>query len=212
MLPTKHVILILIVFGLIIWFIINIKSTEQFKTQEQPPVTCLPLERRKNLANITNIANLVNPENIANIDKYRNKKFKLKKYRDKEPCPRPVQSIKDFHKDFFNFRDYTNENTSIVMDPVDRINKVMLEDDLHNVKIKDVFDKITESTDLYQQPRTRVHQFDNILYDNYDTSVVSGMQNVRKEWKYSGESTNNGKIVEHEDPYDPSDTKNFPVC
>ncbi len=65
-------------------------------------------------------------------------------------CDKPIQSHKDFQRDFFGFRDSkTNWNTSIEYDPVDAINNSVLFNEYDGVKIKDIYDNMTYGTTVY---------------------------------------------------------------
>nr|QBK88932.1 MAG: hypothetical protein LCMiAC02_00250 [Mimivirus LCMiAC02] len=74
-------------------------------------------------------------------------------------CKRPVKSVKQFHDEFFKFRDYhTNENSSMRYDPVDKIVNMQLDGDLSkndakykSMKIKDIYDNLTAGTNRYSK-------------------------------------------------------------
>jgi len=79
-------------------------------------------------------------------------------------CKKPVKSIKQFHKDFFNFRDsHTNDNTSIRYDPVDKMADIRLDGGMDrmdgeksklfsgSVKIKDIYDNLVAGPPEYNK-------------------------------------------------------------
>ncbi len=74
-------------------------------------------------------------------------------------CKKPVRSIKQFHDEFFKFRDYhTNENSSMRYDPVDKIRNMKLDGDLSkndakykSMKIKDIYDNLTAGAEQYSK-------------------------------------------------------------
>ena len=92
-------------------------------------------------------------------------------------CKKPVKSIKQFHKDFFKFRDHTLDNTSIRYDPVDKMMNMKLDgmsgsltsdnrlsDDLtnyngNNKKIKNIYDYIVSGVPQYDK------QYDEMQMD-----------------------------------------------
>ena len=129
-------------------------------------------------------------------------------------CPKPTQSIKQFNKDFFKFRDtYTNENSSIRLDPVDNIVNMYLDGDLgeargdKNKTIKEVYDKLTTTgPNLYPNKNVRIPKFDNTMNDGYDFKFLTGMHNVRDTWDYKGDNEMNSGILEPtlhaNDPYE----------
>lgn len=118
-------------------------------------------------------------------------------------CPKPTKSIKQFNKDFFNFRDtYTNENSSIRLDPVDKVVNMYLAGDLgeakgNNKAIKDVFDDLTRSgPSLYNNECVRLPKFDNTMNDGYNFKHLTGMHNVRDDWEYKGDREMNSGILD----------------
>ena len=69
-------------------------------------------------------------------------------------CKRPVKSIKDFHKDFFAFRDaHTNDNTSIRYDPVDAMADIKLSGGLDRMdgEVSPMFGAGTKISDIYDR-------------------------------------------------------------
>ncbi len=136
-------------------------------------------------------------------------------------CPRPVQPIKEFNRDFFNFRDrFTNENSSIRPDSVDKILNLYLSGDLgqarglsQNVRIKDLFDHVTDcGPNLYERQCVRLPDFDNTMHDGYDASIVTGMSGVRDDWEYPAERPINGGALEYGIyPYDQEYLRQMPA-
>ena len=121
---------------------------------------------------------------------------------DIQRCPLPRQSIKQFNKDFFNFRDKTEYSTSFNVDPVDRIQTLDIKPDM---AIKDYYDELVQAdTDLYPNKTTRYPYFDNVMHDGYDASHVSGLHNVRDMWIYSNENImNGGQVAKGLTPFNP---------
>ena len=117
-------------------------------------------------------------------------------------CPRPTQSIKEFNKDFFKFRDYTFGNSSMTLDSVDKIANMYLDGNLGEArgyqgkKIRDIFDDLVQGPQLYERKCARIPQFDNTMHDGYDASFVSGMQLTRDNWVYDNENILNGGQIE----------------
>ncbi|ARF09760.1 hypothetical protein Indivirus_3_9 [Indivirus ILV1] len=121
-------------------------------------------------------------------------------------CPRPVKSIKQFNKDFFDFRDkFTNENSSNRPDSVDKVLNLYLSGDLgqaremgQNMKIKDLFDHVTDcGPNLYERQCVRLPDFDNTMHDDYNANIVTGMSTTRDNWEYPGERPINGGSLEY---------------
>ncbi len=78
-----------------------------------------------------------------------------------EICPREAESIKKFHTDFFKFRDKTHNNSSIILDAVDKVNDLTLNGGWWEPpvgeeapKISDIYDKLTQRPD-FQSACTR---------------------------------------------------------
>ncbi len=118
-------------------------------------------------------------------------------------CPKPAQTNDEFNKDFFKFRDYTFQNSSMTLDSVDKIANMYLDGDLGQantftgMKIRDIYDKLTCGEDLYQRKCVRVPKLDNTMNDGYNFSFLTGMHNTRDEWTYDDDRViNGGKIVD----------------
>ncbi len=116
-----------------------------------------------------------------------------------ESCPKGAKSVKEFHKDFFNFRDKTTNNTSMVLDSVDKINDMQLNGSMWNMtdgaKISDIYDNLTK----YPKPQeryTRIPTFTDTIQDNYTTDQFIGLYGQGNEWTYPRENENNGGEVD----------------
>lgn len=135
-----------------------------------------------------------------------------------ERCPLPQQTIKEFNRDFFKFRDYTHNNSSIALDSVDKITNMILDGELsqaknnQNKKIKDIFDDLTVNNNLYTKKCVRIPYFDNALSDGDNTNFITGMYNTRDNWMYENESQLNGaQVANNLYPHDTADTHQFPA-
>lgn len=114
-------------------------------------------------------------------------------------CHQQKQTRDEFNDDFFKFRDYTFANSSMSYDCVDKINDMNLNGNLGNasnlngMKIRDIYDKLTQGTDLYTQKCVRVPEFDNTMNNSYDFDFVTGLHNIRDNWTYPSDknATNN---------------------
>lgn len=135
-------------------------------------------------------------------------------------CPKPQQSIPDFHKDFFNFRDKTNNNSSMQVDAVDKILDMYLSGNLDeargqsNMKIKDIFDNATNcGPNLYTRECVRLPKFDNTNPDGwYHSFGTPAMHLVRDNWCYPGERImNGGQVSQNLYPHDPDRSKELNV-
>ena len=123
---------------------------------------------------------------------------------ERVPCPLPAQNIKEFNKDFFNFRDqYTNFNSSMHEDPVDFIQNLYLSGNLDqarsypNMKIKDIFDSATQGINLYERSCVRLPEFDNAIPDGYRYSAgTPGTLLTADKWRYKDERIMNGGQID----------------
>jgi len=128
----------------------------------------------------------------------------------KEICPINAQSIKDFNKDFFNFRDKTHNNSSIIYDAVDKVTDLTLNGGWWTppvgeevAKISDIYDKLTQRPD-FQTACTRIPSFDSVMYDGYEPKSVTGLYSNGNEFVYDKElSINGGKLEDKLYPNDP---------
>lgn len=132
--------------------------------------------------------------------------FYLKKFvlGTQEECGKPPQTAKEFHKDFFNFRDNTNWNSSMREDAVDKVSKLYLDGNRSearrypNMKIKDLFNEATKGPNLYERQCVRLPSFDNINPDGYYTSYgTPGTHLTRDNWTYNNEKIMNGGEIEN---------------
>ncbi|QKF93838.1 hypothetical protein QKU48_gp0380 [Fadolivirus algeromassiliense] len=133
-------------------------------------------------------------------------------------CPKPTQTIKEFNKDFFKFRDYTYNNSSMTLDPVDKITNLYLDGDLgqagrhSTMKIRDIFDQVTCGQNLYTKPCVRLPHFDNTMHDGYNYNQMTGMYNTRDTWNYNNEKEmNGGQVDKNLYGNDPEDLRQFPA-
>jgi len=118
-------------------------------------------------------------------------------------CKTPVKSRKDFHKDFFNFRDTTNKVSTHKFDAVDKIQQLYLQGNLGEAhgtqgkRIKDIFDEAVAGPNLYTKPCVRLPDFDNVNFDGYKAEPgVHGMSLTAPNWVYPNESVNNGGEID----------------
>lgn len=135
-------------------------------------------------------------------------------------CPNkvpPVISKKQFHNDFFNFRDKTYNSSSFREDPVDKIKRLYLDGNRDiarrypNMKIMDLFDEITRGPKLYERQCVRLPYFDNVNHDGYYVnSGSSGLRLTRNNWNYENEKVmNGGSINGHYYPHDLHASTNY---
>jgi len=130
-------------------------------------------------------------------------------------CPKPVKSIKQFNKDFFKFRDYIENNSSMHVDPVDKINAMRLDGTLDKVnngmKIKDIYDNLTGGINLYDKPGVRIPKFDNTMNDGFNFNFQTGLHNTRDEWEYPNDKEmNTGRLEYNLFASDPEDLRQMP--
>jgi|AntRauTorckE6833_2_1112554.scaffolds.fasta_scaffold11056_2 hypothetical protein len=127
------------------------------------------------------------------------------KYLDKliiknnETCGKVPKTIKQFNKDFFNFRDRAWHSSSMRYDPVDKINDMKLSGNISqsrrypNMKIKDLYDELTKGPNLYKKQCVRTPLFDNMNPDEYHLKPGSpGTIMNADNWKYDNEKIMNG--------------------
>lgn len=114
------------------------------------------------------------------------------------------KSTKEFHDDFFGFRDRTYQNSSMREDPVDKIQTLYLSGNISearrypNMKIKDLFDEATKGPNLYERQCVRVPQFDNVNPEGHYVSYgTPGMSLSRDKWQYDNEKIINGGEIEN---------------
>ena len=144
--------------------------------------------------------------------------FYIDKFHENNCLTQP-QSTKQFNNNFFKFRDYTNDNSSITLDSVDKMTNLILNGDLGqtrypNTKISDIFDNLTKGPELnsYQKPFIKIPKFDNTMHDGYNYKFVTGMLNTRDNWKYKNERVmNGGSFMNNIYPDDKNETKYYPI-
>jgi hypothetical protein len=116
-------------------------------------------------------------------------------------CKKPCDKIKDFHNDFFSFRDKIEQNTSIKEDVVDKVLALQLDGNLgsntntKNMRIKDIYDDLVcnkeykEAQDYDFNKCARTSKFDNMNNSGYTFNYGSpGLHLVRDDWKYPNSS------------------------
>ena len=112
------------------------------------------------------------------------------------------QSIKNFHTDFFNFRDYTYNDSNLVgANPVDKAVDAYLSinfnesDEFKGKSIMEIYDKITTNPTLNDKCDNRKIKFDDFNSSGYLVNPgAPGLSLVRTEWKYNNENVNNGGL------------------
>lgn len=116
----------------------------------------------------------------------------------KEPKQYSRDDLKDYRDDFYSFRNYIQQS-SHNDDPVDIINDLYLSGDYDisknnkGMSIKDVYDSITKSTELYESPCVRMPIVDNVTKTGqYLQKGNVGEYYVRDNWMYDHEKVNNG--------------------
>lgn len=138
---------------------------------------------------------------------------------NKPQCPKKPKSIRQFHDEFFKFRDYTNDNSSMRVDAVDKVQDLYLSGNLDkarnhpNLKIKDLFDHITCGPNLYERTCVRTQKFDNINHEGYRMNYGSpGTHMTRDHWVYNDEKIlNGGPVSESLYPNDLEANPHLPV-
>jgi len=217
----NNVLLLLIVVIIVVWFVVNIQDREKFDKNigESPALYQVP--DTQDIPTIPEIrANRINSCPTLENDLMA-KQYIRKNLLNPSFCPRPVKSIKQFNRDFFDFRDkFTNENSSMRLDSVDKILNLYLSGNLgeargfgKDVRIKDLFDQVTDCGNLNMRQCVRLPDFDNTMHDGYDASFVTGMSNVRDEWVYPGQERpiNGGQVDNGIYPFDPANLGQMPA-
>lgn len=214
--------LIIIVVGIIVFLFITQKNISHF--QDEEAVTMDVMDRiaseplydpaRMPLSSVKNCPVKSNEYDMIN-------------YAPQQPlyapskCPDHVkpQTAKQFHQDFFGFRDLTEQNSSMRYDAVDRINDLYLSGNTSPArgypckKIKDIYDGITGLPSQYSRQCVRVPKFDNINHEGYRISYGStGTMLTRPHWNYKHEKImNGGNISESLYPNDLEANPHLPV-
>ncbi len=94
------------------------------------------------------------------------------------------QTTKEFNNNFFSFRDSTFKNSSMTVDPVDKINQLYLSGDLSTinsckpVKIKDIYDKTTQELPYFQRDCVRTQYYDKTNPEGYLFSFGSPTKGI----------------------------------
>jgi hypothetical protein len=129
-----------------------------------------------------------------------------------EECPKDAITIKQFNKDFFNFRDKTTNNSSLIYDPVDKINDMFIDGTIWTPKvgedvkpIADIFDDLTKNVNI-NSDCTRIPTFESVMYDGYEPEQLTGLYSSGNEWIYKNESDMNGgqldtKLYPHDNDF-----------
>lgn len=160
----------------------------------------IPVYRKKNC-----------PIKITNLDKVDN---------NTNTCVTEIiQTPNEFQEDFYNFRDKTQNNSSMRYDPVDKVSSLYLSGNLsdargygENVKIKDLFDNATKApVNLYSRSCVRIPKFDNVNPDGYYLNEgTPGLHLTRDEWTYDNENILNGGSMDGNIyPHETFNTENF---
>jgi hypothetical protein len=184
MISSNNITLIIIIILLIIWLVPSKKEYYDHTINTIPQTRCkMPVVKEKQVQ--------YDPETKHCIDK-----FLLGS--KKEICPLKPITNKQFNNNFFKFRDYTYENSSMTLDPVDKIDDLLLYGSLEQAKefpgskIWDVYDRLTSGPSLYEKDCNRLPKFDNTMNDGFNFKSVEGMYNTMDNWKYKDESIING--------------------
>jgi hypothetical protein len=130
-----------------------------------------------------------------------------------EICPKDPISIKQFNKEFFDFRNKIANNSSMILDPVDKITDLFLDGTLWTPPegeeakpIAEIYDELTKRPD-FSSDCTRLPTFDSVMYDGYMPKQVTGLYSSGNEWVYKNEGEINGgkledKLYAHDTNFD----------
>jgi hypothetical protein len=224
----SHILLWVLVFIVIVWFFESIQQSymEQFEEEkEKEKEKIYPQRPHIGVSPVVPELRTIKKRQPA-CDLIRENDLKTNYYiektlngKDFERCPQPTKAIKKFNKDFFKFRDFTMDNTSIRLDAVDKVINLQLSGNLSQARnisgkrIRDIYDETTMcGPNLNQKTCVRVPQFDNTMHDGYVPNNVTGMHNVRDHWQYPSESSmNGGKLAKNLYGNDLSFTGQFPA-
>lgn len=130
-----------------------------------------------------------------------------------EICPIEPISIGQFNKEFFDFRDKIENNSSMTLDPVDKMTDLFLDGTIWKppkegepTTIGEIYDNLTTRPDF--STCTRVPQFDSVMYDGYLNlpNISTGLYSTGDAWTYKGENENNGgelekRLYAHDDDF-----------
>jgi hypothetical protein len=211
----NHIIMVVIVFIIIFWLF------EQMNQKYYTPTNETFIAKNEYMPQLQDF--IIPPTNRCPV---RDTEVQTRRYINKYPlgnggtgyCPRPVKTIKQFNKDFFKFRDYIENNSSMHVDTVDKIADMYLDGDLgharnypQNTTIKDVFDNLTCGPHLYDRSCVRMPRFDNTMNDGFNFSFLTGMYNTRDKWNYPHDNEmNTGKLEKTLSASDPEDIRQMP--
>lgn len=189
-------ILLLIIIGIILFYILNsvqVSNFEQFDINNG-------VDSREMISGPRRVAEKITVCPLEEND-FQTKNYIAKNLLSVNPvrCDIPTQTISEFNKDFFKFRDYTFQSSSMSEDPVDKIQSLYLNGDLgvaptyNGVKIRDIYDTIAcGSADVYQRHCVRVPKLDNTMNPGYNFSFLTGLYGTRDEWSYPDDRVENG--------------------
>ena len=183
MINISHILLLFLVAIVIFWIFesINQKHSENFgsEVEHQNDIKAEPiLPMQKTYRHVEESPIIPKLETIPTINScpLKENDMQTEYYISKhlmgngsDNCPRPTKSVKQFNKDFFNFRDYTFRNSSMTLDSVDKVANMYLDGDLGearrfpNTKIRDIYDSLTCGPQLYERKCARIPQFDNTM-------------------------------------------------
>jgi len=120
----------------------------------------------------------------------------------RETCPPIQQSPNNFFDDFYGFRDKVYHSSTMHVDPVDKMNQLILSGglgnlDRSNVKIRDLYDSLATGVDLYSIKGVRQASYDNINYDGYKMipGGVTGLNLVQDQWVYPNDREMNSGVL-----------------
>jgi hypothetical protein len=109
------------------------------------------------------------------------------------------EEVEKYKDDFFSFRNSVWQNSNGGDDLVDRINYLYLAGNTDvsrnhkGLRIKDMFDDLVKSTELYGKPCVRMPSVDNLTKDgHYLNKGFRGDSYVRDNWVYGEEKVANG--------------------
>ena len=120
-----------------------------------------------------------------------------------EICPKDAISIKQFNKEFFDFWSDINNNSSMTLDPVDKMTDLFLDGAIWRppkagepITIGEIYDNLTTRPDF--SDCTRLPRFDSVMYDGYMNlpNISTGLYSSGDEWVYKKENENNGGPLE----------------
>lgn len=180
----NNILLVIIVIILIAWILFNMSNINNNKGG---PVTTV-IYPNNNLSTIPIYGR--NNDRRGDIKKKNNtdKISLLKPYQKENVRPfTNVKPIKQFNKEFFDFRDkFTNENSSMRPDTVDKIIDYRLNegtsDSFKGKKIKDIYDELVNDNDGLDDfgpvNNNNLSNFGIHPYDSSNTSFMPALQSI----------------------------------